>query len=178
MSERKTNINMEWIMEYHQKIQTIVWNNCIPVKHRKFQYNEIMDKNLLFLGAESLILTEEVDFTKLSVLTDIKTIHKYEYGFKATIAEVIEQIPFELLEKTEAFMFVYIPYGRDDIELFSDEFEQDKSVAILRLYKKREKTDESTPYPGGYPEQNAKLPINMSEEEFLGLKRVLEKRYF
>ena len=57
---------------------------------------------------EAIDYAEKVDFTKLSVLEDIKMLHGYGYYglFKPSVGEVIRQIPKDLLEKVVAFEII------------------------------------------------------------------------
>ena len=58
-------------------------------------------------------LAEPVDFSKLSVLADVKMLHKWAYYgfFKPDVGEVIRQIPKEYLEKVVAFEMLIGAFG-------------------------------------------------------------------
>jgi hypothetical protein len=74
--------------------------------------------------------------TGLSALCDITTYHPYGYygSFKASIAQVIIQIPPEHLYRVVAFEIVKHPETVDDLDAKGEIFNSGYHVATTRLY--------------------------------------------
>jgi hypothetical protein len=74
--------------------------------------------------------------TGLSVLCDITTHHPYGYygSFKPSIAQVLQQIPREHLDKVVAFEIVKFPKTVDDLDPESEILNSGYHVATTRLY--------------------------------------------
>jgi len=72
----------------------------------------------------------------LKALCDITTYHPYDYygSFKASVAQVILQIPPEHLDKVTAFEIVKYPETADDLDPQSEIFNSGYHVATTRLY--------------------------------------------
>jgi hypothetical protein len=72
----------------------------------------------------------------LSVLCDITTHHPYGYygSFKPSIAQVLQQIPREHLDKVVAFEIVKFPKTVDDLDPESEILNSGYHVATTRLY--------------------------------------------
>ena len=72
----------------------------------------------------------------LKALCDITTYHPYNYygSFKASVAQVILQIPSEHLDKVTAFEIVKYPETADDLNPESEIFNSGYHVATTRLY--------------------------------------------
>jgi hypothetical protein len=74
--------------------------------------------------------------TGLSALCDVTTYHPYGYygSFKASIAQVILQIPPEHLDRVVAFEIVKHPEKVDDLDAEDEIFNSGYHVATTRLY--------------------------------------------
>jgi len=133
---------------------------------------------------------ENVDFSKLSFLADVKMLHTYGYYglFKPSVGEVIRQIPADMLEKAVAFEIIYSPVTWADFEQFKAEFDAGFHVSIVRLYKNKDDTIEAVEPIGvfsnepvwrpatAYPTENSVLPIGMTEEEFGKFKKFIGQK--
>lgn len=133
---------------------------------------------------------EDVDFSKLSFLADVKMLHGYGYYglFKPSVGEVIRQIPEDMLEKAVAFEIIYSPVTAADFEQFRTEFDAGFHVSIVRLYKNKDDTSEAAEPIGvfsnepvwrpatAYPTENSVLPIGMTEEEFGKFREFIGKK--
>ena len=109
---------------------------------------------------------EVVDFTKLSVLADVKMLHKWAYYgfFKPDVGEVIRQIPKEYLEKVVAFEILEGPIGMDSI--YNKECNAGFHVSIVRLYQAKDATNKEAKPVDKYPTKDSNIPIGMTQEEF------------
>ncbi|MFH1533481.1 MAG: hypothetical protein ABID64_00945 [Nitrospirota bacterium] len=74
----------------------------------------------------------------LGVLRDIRTYHAYAYYglFKPTIAEVIAQIPKELLDQVVAFEIIKHPETVADLNKEQEALDAGYHVATTRLYSR------------------------------------------
>ena len=111
-------------------------------------------------------LADPVDFSKLSVLADVKMLHRWcYYGFfKPDVGEVIRQIPKELLEKVVAFEILDGAIGWDTI--YNKECNAGFQVSIVRLYQAKDATNEEAKKVDVYPTKDSNIPIGMTQEEF------------
>ena len=113
-----------------------------------------------------------VDYSKLSILTDIKCFHSVGYNkrFAPTVAEILSQIPEYLLEKAIAFEIVAGPIGANNI--YQEIFKARYHVSIVRLYETKTTNNiEAKLLP--YPTPDAKCPIGMTETEFEKVKKYI-----
>lgn len=110
--------------------------------------------------------SDKVDFSKLSVLEDIKMLHGYgSYAlFKPSVGEVIRQIPKEHLKKVIAFEIIDGAIAMNST--FNAELNAGFHVSIVRLYQAKDDTNEVAHPITEYPTNDSKLPIGMTEEEF------------
>ena len=176
-------MNVEEIYNRYQNqyIKPIVWRDGKPVYLRRLSKEEFFELEYYWQGQELFNREneKEVDISLLTILADVKIKHPYSpyRDCKITAAEIIEQIPENLLDRVEAFLIRFMPHGRNEMKLFSQDFEENNQILIVRLYEKKNKTNEAAKAPGIYPEEYAKLPLGMTKEDFEELKKVLEKRY-
>jgi len=82
----------------------------------------------------------EVDYNQLSVIKEIKVLHKYDHFelFKPSVGEVISQIPKELLNIVVAFEIIKYSTPANDFTFYSEEFDAGLHVSIVKLYSKKE----------------------------------------
>lgn len=109
---------------------------------------------------------DKVDFSKLSVLEDMKMLHGYGYPmfFKPSVGEVIRQIPAEYLEKVVAFEIIDGAIAMNST--FKDELNAGFHVSIVRLYQAKDGQNEVAHKITEYPTSDSKIPVGMTEEEF------------
>lgn len=109
---------------------------------------------------------EKVDFSKLSVLEDVKMLHGWGYYgyFKPSVGEVIRQIPKEYLEKVVAFEIIDGAIAMNST--FKDELNAGFHVSIVRLYQAKDAKNEAAHQITKYPTKDSKIPIGITEEEF------------
>lgn len=74
----------------------------------------------------------------LKFLRDIRTYHTWAYSgyFKPTIAEVIAQIPKDILDQVVAFEIIKYPETADDLNKEPEALNAGYHVATTRLYTK------------------------------------------
>ena len=139
---------------------------------------ELTDRSYTWLTKENY--ADEVEYGKLSLLADIKMIHKWSYYgfFNPSVGEIIRQIPKELLGKVVAFEIIYLPKNSSDFNLFKKEFDAGFHVSVVRLYQAK---DDSNIAAEGtvlkYPSEDDTVPpIGMSKEEFYKLKDLIYQR--
>jgi hypothetical protein len=74
----------------------------------------------------------------LKPIRDIRTHHTYGYYgfFKPAIAEVLAQIPEDILEQVVAFEIIKWPQDADDLNKELEALNAGYHVAITRLYSK------------------------------------------
>lgn len=174
MSETiKLNLLDEQVIEkLYEKIRPIVLFHQDPFFMRQLTPHELSAVSYLWLN-DINDYAEEVNLADYSVLADVKMLHRYGfYGFfKPSVAEVISQIPEELLPETIAFQIIYSPDTCDDLNLFKKEVDAHYHVSVVRLYKKKGEQDAPAKLLTKYPTANSPLPIGMSTEKFEQLKR-------
>lgn len=147
------------------------WYNTIKpiVKHyrylRKLSTEELTNTAYTWLN-EPIDYSDEVDYTKLSVLEDRKMLHGYGYYgyFKPSVGEVIRQIPKNYLEKVVAFEIICGAIGMNST--FNDELNAGFHVSIVRLYQKKDDTNEAAHPIIEYQTKDSKTPAGMTEEQF------------
>lgn len=89
-----------------------LYENIRPIVKRDTYLRKLSERELTHVAytwlTEAIDYAEKVDFTKLSVLEDIKMLHGYGYYglFKPSVGEVIRQIPKDLLEKVVVFEII------------------------------------------------------------------------
>lgn len=172
--ERKFEIpkmSNEDIAKWYASIKPIVKLNGTARYLRKLTEDELTGSSYTWLTDPS-DYAELVNYNSLSVLADIKMLHRYGYHgfFKPSVGEVIRQIPKEYLEKVIAFEIITGAIGMNTI--FNEELNAGFHVSIVRLYQAKDSTNEEAHPIGIYPYSESKLPIGITEEEFHGLFRI------
>lgn len=117
----------------------------------------------------------KVDYSKLSILADVKMIHTYVkfHMVQPTVGEVIRQIPKSLLERTVAFEIIYCPKSFSDFRTFASEFKAGYHVSVVRLYQDKDNNNVPATQPDDFwPTKTSPLPIGMSESTFKWLRRL------
>lgn len=170
--ERKFKIpemSNEDIVKWYSNIKPIVDNEGTPTYLRELTNSELQDKAYTWL-TEPSDYSDIVDFTKLSVLADVKMLHAYGYYgfFQPSVGEVIRQIPKEYLGKVIAFEILEGAIGMNGI--FNAELNAGFHVSIVRLYEAKNDTNEVAQPANIYPTPDSKTPIGITEEKFQILK--------
>ena len=153
------------IAKLYKNIKPIVKNEGIHVYLRELTDEELTNKAYTWFDKPS-DFAEPVDYNQLSVLTDIKMLHKWGYYafFKPSVGEVIRQIPKEYLEKTIAFEIIASAIGINTV--YSEELNAGFHVSIVRLYQKKDDTNKEAHPLKTYPEDDSKVPIGMDKKDF------------
>lgn len=172
--ERKFEIpkmSNEDIAKWYANIKPIVKHEDTPTYLRELSEEELTGTAYTWLNEPS-DYAEPVDYSKLSILADIKMLHGYAYHgfFKPSVGDVIRQIPKEYLEKVVAFEMINGAIGINSI--FNKELNAGFHVSIVRLYQAKDDTNEEAHPVGIYPTNDCKIPIGMTEEEFQGIKAI------
>lgn len=119
----------------------------------------------------------EIEISTLSVLADIKVLYPMVQN-EPYVGDILLQIPEEMLDKTKYFCRMYSAGRKGDKDIFKKEFEEGYAVAVIRLFQeKNENSKQDNCSLGIYPDKEAALPIGMTEDEFEGLKKLIEKRF-
>jgi len=165
--ERKIEIptmSKEEIAKWYANIKPIV-GKAPKMYLRNLSEKEITGVAYTWL-TEPKDLVDPVDFSKLSVLADVKMLHRWcYYGFfKPDVGEVIRQIPKEYLEKVVAFEILEGPIGMDSI--YNKECNAGFHVSIVRLYQAKDATNKEAKPVDKYPTKDSNIPIGMTQEEF------------
>ena len=163
--ERKFEIpkmSNEEIAHWYDTIKPIVKHDTYL---RKLSTEELTNVAYTWLNKPT-DYADKVDFTKLSVLEDRKMLHGYGYYgyFKPSVGEVIRQIPRDYLEKVVAFEIICGAIGM--YRTFKDEVSEGFHVSIVRLYQKKDDTNEVAHPITEYPANDSKTPAGMTEEKF------------
>lgn len=170
--ERKFEIpkmSNEDIAKWYTTIKPIVNNGATPTYLRKLSNSELEKISYIWLN-DSTDYVEAVDFSKLSVLADVKMLHSWGYYgyFKPSVGEVIRQIPKEYLEKVTAFEIIKGAIGMNST--FKAEFNVGFHVSIVRLYQAKDDTNTEAKPIDIYPTSDCKIPLGMTEEQFQEVK--------
>lgn len=174
------------IVKWYSTIRPIVHQGTKFTFLRELSWKELTSVGYTFFNDPN-DYAENVDFSTLSFLADVKMLHEYGYPafFHASVAEVIRQIPTHMLNEAVAFEIIYSPHTSEHFSLFKQEFNAGFHVSIVRLYKTRVGTSVAAEPMGvfindnvwrpakAYPTENSMLPIGMTEEEFNNLKQLL-----
>lgn len=152
----------EDISHWYKSIKPIV-NHGVYL--RKLSSEELTNVAYTWLK-KSKDYADPVDYSKLSVLEDVKMLH--EFGmialFKPSVGEVIRQISKEHLEKVVAFEIIDGAIGMTGT--FKDELKHGFHVSIVRLYQlKNDSNAEAQPITE-YPTKDSKIPVGMTVKEF------------
>ena len=149
----------------YKNMRPIVKNDGKHVYLRELTDEELTNTAYTWLDEPS-DFAEPVDYSQLSVLADVKTLHAWAYYgfFKPDVGEVIGQIPKEYLEKVVAFEIITGPLGMNTV--FGEELNAGFHVAIVRLYQKKDNTNEEAHPLKTYPEDDNAIPVGMKKEDF------------
>ena len=163
------------IAKWYSNIKPIVKYEGKPTYLRELWAHELTITVYTDLNEPS-DYAEPVDYSKLSVLADVKMLHVWAfYGFfKPNVGEVIRQIPTEYIEKVVAFEMINGAIGMTSI--FNKELNAGFHVSIVRLYQAKDDTNEEAQPIGIYPTSDCKTPIGMTEEEFQGVKAIFGQK--
>lgn len=125
------NVPEERVVELAQRIEPIVRIGDAP------RYIKPVDLNrIAFMWSPEA--TGYVDMNGLVALRDITTYHTWAYYgfFKPTIAEVLKQIPTEIVDQVVAFEIIESPQCAEDFDKDREAFNAGYHVATTRLYGK------------------------------------------
>lgn len=168
---KRVKMKKKKVEKWYRRIKPIVIKGEKHVFLRELKGKELRKKGYTWFNEEE-DYGPEVDYSRLSVLADVKMLHGYRYYmyFEPTVQEVIRQIPDKLLKKTIAFELIYNPTSMVDLGIFKKEFNYGYNVSVIRLYKIRKETEEAARPIEKYPEKESKKPIGMTKKEFKKLK--------
>ena len=165
MEERNIEIPEMDILEiarWHKTIKTIV-----NKKNYLRNLNNTELTNNVFIRLNHIEdLNGKVDYSELAFLSDVRMLHSWSNPmfFKPTVAEVIKQIPKDLLCKTVAFEL--LAGGVSIKNVYKPELDAGYHVSIVRLYQKKTDNLEPAKKIKKYPYKSCPIPIGMTEEEF------------
>ena len=161
-------MNIKDIAKWYKNIKPIANDQERPKYLRKLTKHELTHTAYTWLYKPS-DYAEPVDYSKLSVLADIKMLHSYSFQgfFKPDVGEVIRQIPKEYLEKVIAFEIIKGAIGYNTV--YNEELNAGFHVSIVRLYQAKDDTNEAAQPIVIYPTTNDKVPIGMTKEDFNSL---------
>ena len=162
-------MKVEKIAKWYDQIKPIVKRNGVPVYLAKLSTDEIIKSPYTRFTKEE-DYADIVNYSKLSVLADVKMMHTYGYykNFKPSIGEVIRQIPKELIEKVIAFEMLEGALAMNSV--FRAELNAGYHVSIIRLYQSKDITNEEAKPVFYYPTINSNTPIGITEDQFEKIK--------
>lgn len=162
-------MSIEDIAKWYTRIRPIVNDGKIPTYLRSLSQKELTQTAYTWLNTPSDYV-DAVDFSKLSVLADVKMLHKWCYHgfFKPDVGEVIRQIPKEFLERTIAFQIINGPIGMNSI--YNKELNAGFHVSVVRLYQAKDDTNQTATPITCWPNKDSKCPINMTTNDFESIK--------
>lgn len=166
-------VSTEEIAKWYATIKPIVYKNGTACYLRKLSEKELTNTAYTWLNKPT-DYAEYVDFDELSFLADIKMLHHYGYYgyFKPSVSEVICQIPKEYLEKTIAFEIIDGAIGMNSI--YNAELNAGFHVSVVRLYQKKDETNEAATPLECWPTKECKCPLGMKTEHFQTLLEFIE----
>lgn len=165
------NMSNKDVANWYANIKPIVDNEGTPNYLRELKDYELGNA-ITFLQPTDY--ADKVDFSKLSVLGDVKMLHRYSYVgfFKPSVKEIISQIPSDMIEKVVAFEMIYTSDSIIDLnDIFNEEIHQGFHVSVVRLYQTKNDTNEKAEPVQEYPVKESTLPIGMSKKQFHQLKK-------
>lgn len=158
----------EEIMRYYERIKPIV------PRTKGDSYLTSLSEHAVTANAFNYIKEGEeeevlVEYSELATLADVKMMHGWGYHtyFKPSVAEVIRQIPKELLDKTVAFTLIW----GSTTSLFKEEFDAGYHPSIIRLFKKREGDEPAVDLNSMIFDENFKKPLGITDEDFEKLRK-------
>ena len=161
----------EDIKKWYSHIRPIVHNNGTPVYLPKLNDNELFYYEIWPSFSDS---KDFVNYNELSFLVDVKMFHSFgSHGIHhPTVSEIIKQIPEEFLERVVAFEF--IPNNLALNILFTPVQKRGYCVSIVRLYQKKDETNEVAKPINEYPTEDTKTPIGITDQDFEDVKSFTE----
>lgn len=158
-------MSTEEIAKWYSTIKPIVRLNGTSYYLRTLSPRELTHTAYTWLNAPS-DWTDVVDYSKLSVIADVKMLHTWGYHgfFKPIVGEVIRQIPKDILKDVVAFKIIVGAIGINTI--YRPELNAGFHVSVVRLYKTKDNNSVSAPPVNYWPTNNYKCPIGMEEKDF------------
>lgn len=173
--ERKFQIpemSIEEISKLYTGINPIVRSCGTSYYLRDLSQEELSHRAYTYLN-KPWDLSRAVDYSNLSVITDIKMLHRWSYygNFKPSVAEVISQIPKRYLNKVVAFEIIVGAIGMNGI--YRAELNAGFHVSVVRLYQ--EKSDGMRPAAPieCWPTKYSICPLGMSESDFKEIFKIM-----
>lgn len=167
------NMSVEKIAKLYSKIRPIVSKSGTPCYLRELSKKELTDIAYTWLD-ELKDYDYYVDFNELSVLTDVKMLHRWGNPafFTPSVGEVIRQIPKEYLDKVVAFEIIGETVGISSI--YRDELNAGFHVSVVRLYQAKNSTNEAATPCTTWLSKNSKCPIGMEKKDFRKFLKLIE----
>ena len=166
--ERKNSMSKRTILKWSKEIRPIVKHNGFLEYLRPLTKKEVLSIWYTSLKKDN-DYGERVDFSEISLLTDVKM--SGGCVARPCVAEIIEQIPKELLPKVVAFYMVYS-------QVYSDNrfFNKEEAVIIVRLFQAKDETVGRAKNIRNYPQDSNITPIGMTDDEFKKFKKFKAQR--
>ena len=136
-------VSKEEILKRYEKIKPIV--DFYGTKYFIREYSEKEISNLPFIWLNSEDLTKVVDGNIYEQWPekDFECLHTYIFYacFCPTIAEVLAQIPDDVLNEVSGFEIIAKPKNLEKLKENQERYSSNYHVSIVRLYRKRENSD-------------------------------------
>ena len=158
-------MSTEEIAKWYSTIKPIVRKNGKSNYLRELSLNELTKTSYTWL-TNPKDYAEVVDYSKLSVITDVKMLHTYGYYgfFKPSVGEVIQQIPKRFLKDVVAFEILDGAIAMNSI--YREELNAGYHVSVVRLYRTITTSHLPAIPINCWPNKYSKRPLNMLDSDF------------
>lgn len=131
------NISKERIQELYKKIKPIVVVNGIKYFLREFTSEELESEAYAFHKYDDK--RDAVRKEQLQAVRDFLCLHEFrnKYFFVPSIAEVLAQMPEEIIDDVNAFEIIEQPETVKDLDKYKEITDKGFHLSKVRTYKKR-----------------------------------------
>ena len=128
-------ISREKLKNLYASIKPIVTYKDSKYELRKFSLEDLKTKSYIWYKEKDLV--NEVDLDHLYESDVFICLHKNDLGiFSPTIAEVLSQVPNNLIERINSFEIVEYPKTTRDIEMYPEANEKGYYLSLVQTYMK------------------------------------------
>ena len=128
-------INDKRLKELYQLLKPIVTIDEMKYLLREYTLQELKNTSYIWNCHEDI--RNIVDTKKLEVVDDFLCLHTYGYYglFKPSIAEILSQVPENVIEHANAFEIIEQPETREDIFKYKNAVNNGFHLSKVRAYK-------------------------------------------
>lgn len=166
------DMSIEEITKWYANINPIIQVCGTSFYLRDLSQEELSHRAYTYLN-KPWDLLRAVDYNKLSVIADVKMLHRWSYygNFKPSVSEVISQIPKHLLNKVVAFEIIVGAIGMNSI--YRAELNAGFHVSVVRLYQEKINGMQPASPIDCWPTKYSLLPLGMTESDFKEIKLLI-----